>query len=78
VKWRELSLRFGVPESLGARFPALSGAAISLSGRNLKTWTDYSGLDPESNLTGQSLGRGIDYFNNPRTRSFVFGVNLSR
>lgn len=52
VKWRELSLRFGVPESLGARFPALSGASISLSGRNLKTWTDYSGLDPEINESG--------------------------
>jgi TonB-linked SusC/RagA family outer membrane protein len=52
VKWRELSLRFGVPESIGARFPALSGASISLSGRNLKTWTDYSGLDPEINETG--------------------------
>lgn len=52
VKWRELSLRFGVPESMGARFPALSGASISLSGRNLKTWTDYSGFDPEINETG--------------------------
>jgi TonB-dependent starch-binding outer membrane protein SusC len=52
VKWRELSLRFGVPESIGARFPALSGASISLSGRNLKTWTDYSGLDPEINESG--------------------------
>jgi TonB-linked SusC/RagA family outer membrane protein len=52
VKWRELSLRLGVPESIGARFPALSGASISLSGRNLKTWTDYSGLDPEINESG--------------------------
>jgi TonB-linked SusC/RagA family outer membrane protein len=52
VKWRELSVRFGVPESLGERFPALSGASIALSGRNLKTWTDYSGLDPEINETG--------------------------
>ena len=52
VKWRELSFRFGVPEAMGARFRALRGAAISISGRNLKTWTDYSGLDPEINETG--------------------------
>jgi len=52
VKWRELSIRFGVPESMGARAGILRGAAISLSGRNLKTWTDYSGLDPEINETG--------------------------
>jgi TonB-linked SusC/RagA family outer membrane protein len=52
VKWRELSIRFGIPESMGARVGALRGAAISLSGRNLKTWTDYRGLDPEINETG--------------------------
>jgi TonB-linked SusC/RagA family outer membrane protein len=52
VKWRELSLRFTVPESIGARFQALSGVSITLSGRNLKTWTDYSGFDPEINETG--------------------------
>ena len=52
VKWRELSVRFGIPESVGARVSALRGAAISVSGRNLKTWTDYTGLDPEINETG--------------------------
>ena len=49
-----------------------------LSGRNLKTWTDYSGIDPESNLNGQTLGRGIDYFNNPQTRSWVVNFTLVR
>jgi hypothetical protein len=51
---------------------------LTLSGRNLKTWTDYTGIDPESNLTGQSVGRGLDYFNNPQTRSWVISVNLNR
>ena len=52
IKWRELSVRLGVPESLGRRFRALQGASLTLSGRNLKTWTDYTGLDPEINETG--------------------------
>ena len=52
VKWRELSLRLNVPESFGARFRALQGASVSLSGRNLATWTDYRGLDPEINESG--------------------------
>jgi TonB-linked SusC/RagA family outer membrane protein len=52
VKWRELSLRIGLPEAWAARMPALRGAALSLSGRNLKTWTDYTGIDPEINETG--------------------------
>lgn len=54
IKWREFSIRVGVPERLAARASALRGAAISLSGRNLKTWTDYTGLDPEINEAGGS------------------------
>ena len=44
---------------------------------NVKTWSDYTGIHPESNLTGQTVGRGLDYFNNPQTRSFIFTVSLN-
>ena len=54
TKWRELSVRVGVPESLGNRVGALKGASLTLAGRNLKTWTDYTGLDPEINEAGGS------------------------
>jgi TonB-linked SusC/RagA family outer membrane protein len=77
VKLRDISVSYTLSQPWLER-AGFSVAEITVAGRNLKTWTDYSGLDPESNLTGQSLGRGIDYFNNPRTRSWVFGVNLSR
>jgi len=53
---------------------------VRVSGRNLKTWTKYKGLDPETNLggaTARSFG-GNDYFNLPLTRSFVFTVGLNR
>jgi len=56
----------------------VSSVDVTLSGRNLKTWTDYTGIDPESNLTNQSLGRGIDYFNNPQTRSWIISLTLNR
>ena len=60
------------------RTVGFNDAIITLSGRNLVTWTDYSGLDPESNLTGQSSGRGLEYFNNPQTRSWAISVALNR
>jgi TonB-linked SusC/RagA family outer membrane protein len=56
VKWRELSFTLGVPEALTRRFPATRGTSVTLAGRNLKTWTDYTGLDPEANETGSSRG----------------------
>ena len=52
---------------------------MRLSGRNLALWTDYSGIDPETNLTGPiGVGRGVDYFNSPNTRSWVIALQLTR
>lgn len=77
VKWRELSVRFGVPESLGNQFRALKGAAISLSGRNLKTWTDYTGLDPEINESGGSANFSQNEFNTqPPVRHFALRLDF--
>src|ERR1051325_1783104 len=54
---------------------------LRVSGRNLHTWTNYTGYDPETNLGGAisaGLGAGgVDYFNNPQTRSFAFSVTLN-
>jgi len=72
IKWRELSVRLGVPESISNQIRALRGAAISLSGRNLKTWTDYTGIDPEINSGGGSANFGQNEFNTqPPARTFT-------
>lgn len=47
AKLRELSLSLDVPDRY-ARILGSRGATITLAGRNLHTWTDYSGIDPES------------------------------
>ncbi len=77
VKLREISVAYtargGVIDQLG-----FSSVDIRVAGRNLVTWTDYTGIDPESNLTAQSAGRGLEYFNNPRVRSWVFTLTLNR
>lgn len=46
VRLRELSLRWNVPGSLAARAGARS-ATVTLAGRNLATWTEFPGADPE-------------------------------
>ncbi len=77
VKLRDLSLSYtwdaGWLQRIG--FNTLD---LTLSGRNLVTWTDYTGIDPESNLTGQTLGRGLEYFNHPQARTFVFTLTFNR
>lgn len=79
VKWRELTVSYTLDQRwLQSRF-GFSSAVIRVAGRNLHTWTNYKGLDPETNLGGaEFLTQGFDFFQNPQTRSFVVGVTLNR
>jgi TonB-linked SusC/RagA family outer membrane protein len=77
VKLREISLAYTARGGLVDRL-GFSSVDLRVSGRNLATWTKYTGIDPESNLTAQSAGRGLEYFNNPRVRSWVFTLTLNR
>jgi hypothetical protein len=77
VKLRDVSVAFTL-DGKWLNTVGFNTLDVTLSGRNLVTWTDYTGLDPESNLTGQGPGRGLEYFNHPQTRSFVFTFTLRR
>ncbi|MGH7477682.1 MAG: SusC/RagA family TonB-linked outer membrane protein [Longimicrobiales bacterium] len=79
VKVREVTLGYELPVDLFQRIagPALQTARLSLSGRNLLTFTDYLGLDPEvSNFGNQSIARNIDVAPFPPSRSFWLSVDL--
>jgi TonB-linked SusC/RagA family outer membrane protein len=78
VKLREVTLAYTVPEDLVARvWSAAQYAVISVSGRNLLTFTDYTGLDPEvSNFGNQNIARNIDVAPFPPSRSFWFSVRV--
>ncbi len=79
AKLREISVSYTFNNPQFFRGLGLSAIDLRLAGRNLKTWTDYSGIDPETNLAGAEVAnRGVDYFNNPQTRSLVFSIGLSR
>ncbi len=74
VKLREVSVRYritGRPLSWFSRLGA-TGASISLIGRNLLTFTDYKGYDPE---VGGTLVR-IDSFDYPRYRTFTGSIEF--
>lgn len=79
VKLRELSIAYSFNQPVIQRRLGFNSIDLRLAGRNLKVWTDYSGIDPETNLAGaEVLAQGIDYFNNPQTRSFVLAFSLNR
>ena len=47
LKLREISLSYDVPEQFAGKVRAKT-AGLTVSARNLHTWTPYTGLDPES------------------------------
>jgi hypothetical protein len=78
IKLREVALDYVVPQEIVERLE-MTGISLRVAGRNLVTWTDYTGLDPETSLTGTLGGiRGYDYFNNPQSRQWIFTLSLTR
>ena len=58
----------------------MTDLSLSVSARNILLWTaidsDVLGFDPENNLTGASRGRGLEYFSNPGSSSFLTTLRL--
>ena len=78
VKLREVTVSYELSPAMLARlWSGVRSARLSLSGRNLVTWTDYTGLDPEvSNFGNQNISRNIDVAPFPPSRSFWLGLEL--
>ncbi len=76
VRMRDISISYSLPSKLIEKLP-FSAVSLGFNVRNAFLITDYTGIDPETNLTGDASNVfGYDYFNNPNTRSFGANLNL--
>jgi TonB-linked SusC/RagA family outer membrane protein len=69
VKLRELSVSYSFSPNTLRFLGQGRNVRVALIGRNLKTWTDYSGFDPESSSNGDFNFR-VDGFRYPSYRQF--------
>jgi len=87
VKLRELSASYTLDAPAVRRY-FRDGVDLTLSGRNLVVWTDYSGYDPEINLFGTNAGglqsvqttaadRGFDFGGYPIPRVWSLSARVS-
>jgi hypothetical protein len=77
TKLREIAVAYSFTQPW-VKSIGLSSVDLRLAGRNLATWSKYTGVDPETNLGGAQVAiQGVDYFNNPQTRSFVIDIGLN-
>ncbi len=76
VRLRNVSL--GIDLAKLFNVPVLNRAQLVFTGRNLLTWTKYSGFDPEisSGRAGSAIDRGIDHSTLPNTKSYQVGINI--
>lgn len=79
VKLREVSVAYTFDRPWVSRTLGFSSIELRLAGRNLTSWNNYLGVDPETSILGAvSPVRGIDYFNNPQARSWVISATFNR
>ncbi len=77
-KWREVSVSFEMPSFLTQYAQRLDGLRITLAGRNLATWTDYTGIDPEGVEGGGGQNFSQSEFNTqPPVRYFTLRLDYS-
>ena len=77
VRLGEITLGFKLPARLiqAGRF---ENARVYVSGRNLKTWTKYSGYNPDVNSNSSSnIVQGVDYYAYPLARTVTIGMNAA-
>jgi TonB-linked SusC/RagA family outer membrane protein len=74
-KLRELSFQVTVPDHFASRVGA-TNASLVLSGRNLATWTDYTGLDPEINQVATANFTSREFLTQPSVRTWALRLNL--
>jgi TonB-linked SusC/RagA family outer membrane protein len=78
VKLREITLAYHLPSGVVEKlWSGFRRVRLSLSARDLFTWTGYSGPDPEvSNFGNQSISRNVDTSPYPPSRSFWFTIDV--
>ncbi len=75
VRLRELALSYNFPRSLIGNL-GIEDLSIGFIGRNLWLNTNYTGIDPEANLTGTTNGFGLEYFGMPNTKSYAVNLRI--
>lgn len=76
IRLREIAISYSLPTKWLRQTP-VKGFSVGISGRNLLLFTKYSGIDPETNLSGTSNSLGRDYFNMPNTKGVEFNIQVN-
>ncbi|MCF8342007.1 MAG: SusC/RagA family TonB-linked outer membrane protein [Chitinophagaceae bacterium] len=76
--WRLRNLSVGVDLPQLLKIKKVQRLQLVLSGRNLVTFTPYTGMDPEvsSGTSNSAFDRGLDHNTIPNTKTYTIGLNI--
>lgn len=69
LRLRNVTVAYNLPSDLASKMK-LTSVRIYAQGQNIKTWTNYPGLDPEVGITG------VDFGLYPQPRSYTVGIDI--
>jgi len=80
LKLRELAVKYDLASLVDLRGVGINALKLGIVGRNLITWTDYKGYDPEVGRTGGQTGSAVnarvDSYTYPNYRTFSFTLDM--
>ncbi|WP_044207888.1 TonB-dependent receptor [Flammeovirga sp. OC4] len=76
LRLKTVTLSYTLPKAFVERMK-IKGMRLSVSGQNLYTWTNYSGVDPEVGVAGNGLTPNLDYSAYPPSRTYMGSINLT-
>lgn len=77
IRLNTLTLGYSLPKDLLKTF-GISRLRFYTTASNVFVWTKYSGFDPEVSTRRQTpYTPGVDYSPYPKSRQFIFGLNLN-
>ncbi len=77
TRFREINIGYNLTNNFLKQKLGIQSIGLELSGRNLFIISKVNGYDPDANVSGSSSGRGVVYFVNPPTRSYLFSLKLN-
>ncbi len=76
IRLSNLSIGYTLPKKISKKL-SINKLRFYATGNNLYVWTKYTGYDPEVSTRGIGITRGVDFGAYPKSRSVVFGMNLT-
>ncbi|MEO7454726.1 MAG: hypothetical protein ABIY52_00595, partial [Gemmatimonadaceae bacterium] len=76
VRLGDVTLGYRLPDRITS-LVKMDNGRVFVSGRNLKTWTKYTGYNPDVNSRGvtSNVVTGVDYYAYPLARTFTVGIS---